>query len=397
MTIRTATWPFPARIITELQIDSVMLTLVLALLLGGFVILASASISISDNATNNPFFYVQRQLIAAAIGTAAGFVCLFIPMQVWRSLGPLVLFVGFLLLMVVLIPGIGYEVNGSTRWVRIGIMNLQVSEPARLCFLMYLAGYLVRRNKSLREEFTGFLRPMIVLSFACGLLLAEPDFGAAVVLLSTALVMMFVAGARIRDFLVFFTAAVLAMVALALASPYRMQRVTGFLDPWADPFNSGFQLTQSLIAIGRGEWFGVGLGDSVQKLFYLPEAHTDFVFAVYAEEFGLLGSLVLIALFLALLWRVFKLAMRAADAERFFEAYLAIGLGTWLGIQAFINIGVNMGMLPTKGLTLPLISYGRSSLIITMICISLLLRVHHELAVDAKPVNRKRRKRSKKS
>jgi len=382
---------------TELQVDSVMLTIVLALLMGGFVILASASITISDSATNNPFFYVQRQLIAAAIGGAAGFVCLFIPMQVWRSLGPLVLFVGFLLLIVVLIPGIGYEVNGSTRWVRIGIMNLQVSEPARLCFLMALAGYLVRRNKSLREEFLGFLRPMVVLSIACILLLAEPDFGAAVVLLATAMVMMFVAGARIRDFLLFLVAAIMALAALAILSPYRMKRITGFLDPWADPFNSGFQLTQSLIAIGRGEWFGVGLGDSVQKLFYLPEAHTDFVFAVYAEEFGLLGSLVLIALFLALLWRVFKLAMRAADAERFFEAYIAIGLGTWLGIQAFINIGVNMGMLPTKGLTLPLISYGRSSLIITMICISLLLRIHHELAVDATPVNRKRRRRSKKS
>ena len=238
---------------------------------------------------------------------------------------------------------------------------------------------------------------MIVLTIACVLLLAEPDFGAAVVLLATALVMIFVAGARIRDFLLFFLAAVIAMVALVVAAPYRMQRVTGFLDPWADPFNSGFQLTQSLIAIGRGEWFGVGLGDSVQKLFYLPEAHTDFVFAVFAEEFGLLGSLVLIALFLALLWRIFRLAMRAADAERFFEAYVAIGLGTWLGIQAFINIGVNMGLLPTKGLTLPLISYGRSSLIITMICISLLLRIHHELAVDATPVNRKRRSRSKKS
>ena len=397
MSVRSATWPFPARMKTELQIDSVMLTIVLALLMGGFVILASASISISDSAANNPFFYVQRQLIAAAIGGAAGFVCLFIPMQVWRSLGPLVLFVGFLLLIVVLIPGIGYEVNGSTRWVRIGIMNLQVSEPARLCFLMALAGYLVRRNKSLREEFLGFLRPMVVLSIACILLLAEPDFGAAVVLLATAMVMMFVAGARIRDFLLFLVAAFIALAALAILSPYRMKRITGFLDPWADPFNSGFQLTQSLIAIGRGEWFGVGLGDSVQKLFYLPEAHTDFVFAVYAEEFGLLGSLVLIALFLALLWRVFKLAMRAADAERFFEAYIAIGLGTWLGIQAFINIGVNMGMLPTKGLTLPLISYGRSSLIITMICISLLLRIHHELAVDARPVNRKRRKRSKKS
>jgi cell division protein FtsW len=238
---------------------------------------------------------------------------------------------------------------------------------------------------------------MIVMSLACGLLLAEPDFGAAVVLLATALAMMFVAGARIRDFLVFFAAAVLAMAALALASPYRMQRITGFLDPWADPFNSGFQLTQSLIAIGRGEWLGVGLGDSVQKLFYLPEAHTDFVFAVYAEEFGLFGSLLLIALFLALLWRIFRLAMRAAERERFFEAYIAIGLGTWLGIQAFINIGVNMGLLPTKGLTLPLISYGRSSLIITMICIALLLRIHHELTVDAKPVNRKRRTRSKKS
>jgi len=397
MTIRSATWPFPARMKTELQLDSVLLTIVLALLMGGFVILASASISISDSAANNPFFYVQRQLVAAAIGGAAGFVCLFVPMNVWRSLSPLVLFVGFLLLTVVLIPGIGYEVNGSTRWMRIGIMNLQVSEPARLCFLMALAGYLVRRNKSLREEFLGFLRPMVVLIIACILLLFEPDFGAAVVLLGTAMVMMFVAGARIRDFLLFLVVATVAMATLAVFSPYRMKRITGFLDPWADPFDSGFQLTQSLIAIGRGEWFGVGLGDSVQKLFYLPEAHTDFVFAVYAEEFGLLGSLILIALFLALLWRVFKLAMRAADAERFFEAYIAIGLGTWLGIQAFINIGVNMGMLPTKGLTLPLISYGRSSLIITMICISLLLRIHHELAVDAKPVNRKRRKRSKKS
>tara|TARA_R110002096_G_scaffold116164_3_gene251753 strand:- start:11693 stop:12856 length:1164 start_codon:yes stop_codon:yes gene_type:complete len=381
---------------THLQLDPVLLGLVVALLLGGFVILASASISISDGATGNPFFYIQRQLLAATIGAAAGFVCLFVPMQVWRNLGPVMLLLGLLLLLVVLIPGVGREVNGSTRWVRIGIMNLQVSEPARLCLILYLAGYLVRQNKNLRERFTGFLRPMLVLSLACILLLAEPDFGATVVLLATALVMMFVAGARIRDFLVFFTAAVLALAALAIASPYRMQRLTGFLDPWADPFNSGFQLTQSLIAIGRGEWFGVGLGDSVQKLFYLPEAHTDFVFAVYAEEFGLAGSLVLIALFLALLWRIFKLAMRAADAERFFDAYVAIGLGTWLGIQAFINIGVNMGLLPTKGLTLPLISYGRSSLIITMICIALLLRIHHELVVDAKPVNRKRGKRGKK-
>ena len=395
MTFRSAIMPFPARLKTELKIDPVLLGIVGALLLGGFVILASASISISDNAAGNPFFYIQRQLFAAGIGAIAGAICLFIPMQVWQKLGPLMLFMGLALLVIVLVPGVGHEVNGSTRWVRVGFMNLQVSEPARLCFLMYLAGYLVRRHKSVREEFVGFLRPMLVLTLACVLLLKEPDFGAAIVLLATALTMLFVSGARIRDFIVFFTAAVLAVAALTITAPYRMKRLTGFLDPWSDPFDSGFQLTQSLIAIGRGEWFGVGLGESVQKLFYLPEAHTDFVFAVFAEEFGLLGSLTLIALFLALLWRIFKLGIRAHDAERFFEAYLAIGLGTWLGLQAFINVGVNMGMLPTKGLTLPLISYGRSSLIITMICIGLLLRVHHELAVDAKPVNRKRGRKKK--
>jgi len=393
MMARSASMPFPARLKTALQIDPVLMTIVLALLLGGFVILASASISISDNAAGNPFFYLQRQLLAAAIGVVAGGVCLFVPMQVWQALGPLMLFTGLALLVLVLIPGVGYEVNGSTRWVRAGFMNLQVSEPARLCLLLYLSGYLVRRNKALREEFVGFLRPMLVLTVACVLLLKEPDFGAALVLLATALVMLFVAGARLRDFLLFFSAAVFAMVALAITSPYRMKRLTAFLDPWADPYNSGFQLTQSLIAIGRGEWFGVGLGDSVQKLFYLPEAHTDFVFAVFAEEFGLAGSVLLIGLFAALLWRIFRLGMRAASAERFFEAYMAVGLGTWLGLQAFINVGVNMGLLPTKGLTLPLISYGRSSLIITMICIGLLLRIHHELVVDATPVNRKRGRR----
>ncbi len=385
--------PFPARLRTELKLDPVLLTIALTLLFGGLVILASASITIADKDAGDPFFYVERQLVAAAIGAGAGLFCLFVPMRAWQSLGPVMLLVGLALLVVVLLPGVGYEVNGAKRWVRFGVMNLQASEPARLCLLVYLAGYVVRQQKALREQFVGFLRPMLVLCLACGLLLAEPDFGAAIVLLATALIMLFVAGARIRDFLIFFATAVVAMVALAVTSPYRMQRLTGFLDPWADPYNSGFQLTQSLIAIGRGEWVGVGLGDGVQKLFYLPEAHTDFVFAVFAEEFGLLGSLVLIALFLALLWRVFKLAMRAANSERFFEAYLAIGIGTWLGLQAFINIGVNMGLLPTKGLTLPLISYGRSSLIVTMIAIALLLRIHHELAVDARPVNRKRRRK----
>jgi len=397
MSVSSITMPFPARLRTPMQIDPVLLTIAVALLFGGLVILASASMSISDNTENDPFYYVGRQAIAALIGGAAGFACLLIPMRMWSNIGPLMLLLGLALLLVVLIPGVGYTVNGSTRWLRFGAINFQVSEPVRLCLMIYLAGYLVRQNKCLREQFTGFLRPMLVLSMACGMLLAEPDFGAAIVLLTTALAMLFVAGARFRDFFMFFSATVVAMAALAVTSPYRLNRLTGFLDPWSDPYDSGFQLTQSLIAIGRGEWLGVGLGNGVQKLFYLPEAHTDFVFAVFAEEFGLFGSLILISLFLALLWRIFMLAIRAANAERFFEAYLAIGIGTWLGLQTFINVGVNMGLLPTKGLTLPLISYGRSSLIVAMVSIGLLLRMHHELVTDARPANtRKKKKRVRK-
>lgn len=391
MSVSSITMPFPARLRTPMQIDPVLLGIAMTLLFGGMIILASASISISDSTVDTPFYYVGRQAIAALLGGVAGFACLLIPMRLWSNLGPLALLVGLALLLIVLIPGVGHTVNGSTRWLRLGSINLQVSEPVRLCMMIYLAGYLVRHNKSLREQFRGFLRPMVVLSLACLLLLAEPDFGAAIVLLTTALAMLFVAGARFRDFLIFFGAAVVAMAVLAITSPYRLERMTGFLDPWSDPYDSGFQLTQSLIAIGRGEWFGVGLGDGVQKLFYLPEAHTDFVFAVFAEEFGLVGSLVLIGLFVALLARICMLGIRAANTGRFFEAYLAVGIGTWLGLQAFINIGVNMGLLPTKGLTLPLISYGRSSLIVAMVSIALLLRIHHELATDGRPANSRRK------
>lgn len=398
MSVQSVTMPFPAHLRAPLKLDPVLLGLATALLFGGIVILASASISISDKVVGEPFFYVQRQLVAAAIGTVAGFVCLLVPMQFWRNVGPLMLLLAFALLVIVLIPGFGHTVNGSTRWLRIGVMNLQVSEPARLCLIIYVAGYLVRRNRSLRESMTGFLRPMLLLGIACALLLEEPDYGAATVLIATVLAMLFVAGARLRDFFVFAGITVLALAALAITSPYRMQRLTAFLDPWADPYQTGFQLTQSLIAIGRGEWFGVGLGDGVQKLFYLPEAHTDFVFAVFAEEFGLLGAAVMVALFFALVWRIFRIAARAADSDRLFEAYLSVGIGTWIGLQAFINIGVNMGLLPTKGLTLPLVSYGRSSLIVMLVGLAILLRIHHELVTDARPVNRtKKRKTNRKA
>jgi cell division protein FtsW len=395
MNVSSATMPFPVKLRNPIRIDPVLLGIALTLLLGGLVILASASIATAENSAGDPFFYVGRQAVAAVLGSIAGFICLFIPMHFWRSTGPLMLLVAFGLLVVVLVPGVGYTVNGSTRWIRLGVFNLQASELARLCLMIYLAGYLVRHNKSVREEFSGFVRPMIVLFIASCLLLAEPDFGAAVVLVAVAFVMMFVAGARFRDFFVFAALAVVGAGSLAVTQQYRLDRLTGFMDPWADPYDTGFQLTQSLIAIGRGEWLGVGLGDGVQKLFYLPDAHTDFVFAVFAEEFGLFGSIFLICLFAALLWRVFTLGIRAANSEYFFEAYLAIGIGTWLGLQAVINLGVNMGLLPTKGLTLPLISYGRSSLIIAMISLGILFRIHHELAVGGQPAHGRKKKKGR--
>jgi len=395
MSIGSATMPFPVQLKNPIRIDPVLLGITLTLLLGGLVILASASISTADNAAGDPFFYVGRQAVAALLGAAAGFICLFVPMHFWRSTGPLMLLIAFGLLVVVLVPGVGYTANGSTRWIRLGVFNLQASEPARLCLMIYLAGYLVRHNKTVREQFSGFVRPMIVLFIASCFLLAEPDLGAAVVLVAVAFAMMFVAGARFRDFFVFAALAIVGAGTLAVTQQYRMDRLTGFMDPWADPYDTGFQLTQSLIAIGRGEWFGVGLGDGVQKLFYLPDAHTDFVFAVFAEEFGLFGSLLIISLFAALVWRIFSLGIRAANSEHFFEAYLAVGIGTWLGLQAFINLGVNMGLLPTKGLTLPLISYGRSSLIVAMISLGILFRIHHELVVDGKPQTRRSRKKGR--
>lgn len=390
MSISSATMPFPARLKTPLQIDPVLLTIGLTLLLGGIVILASASVSISEGVAGEPFYFVKRQLLAVAIGAGSGFACLCIPMRLWRSLGPLLLLTAFALLIVVLIPGVGHTVNGSTRWLRFGVMNLQVSEPAKLCVLLYVAGYLVRQSEAVQEELAGVVRPALVLILISGLLLKQPDYGAVAVLSGTVLVMLFVAGARLKYFLSFCALAVILLAALVFAEEYRQVRVFGFLRPWSDPFGSSYQLSQSLIAIGRGEWFGVGLGDGVQKLFYLPEAHNDFVFAVFAEEFGLLGSLLIVALFAALVWRVFRIGLRAANAERYFEAYLAVGIGTWFGLQTFVNIGVNLGIMPTKGITLPFISYGRSSLIVTMICIGLLLRIHHELEVDASPANRRK-------
>ncbi|MDH3589744.1 MAG: putative lipid II flippase FtsW [Gammaproteobacteria bacterium] len=362
----------------RIAVDPLLSGVTMTLLLIGLVMVASSSVAIADRDLAMPSYYLNRQLILLLVGLAAGAVALYTPTRLWEKFSVVLPLIALLLLVLVLLPGVGHTVNGSTRWLPLGPIKVQVSEPVRLLLLMYIAGYLVRRHEHVRESLGGFVKPMLLITLACTLLLAEPDFGAAAVLLGTVLAVMFIGGVRWRDLFLLASAAGASLAALAFTSPYRLQRLTTFLDPWADPFDSGFQLTQSLIAVGRGGLFGVGLGGSVQKLFYLPEGHTDFVFAVLAEEFGLIGSVGTIVLFAVLIWRSFAIAREAGDAGLAFQSYLVYGISIWLGAQAFINIGVSMGVLPTKGLTLPLISYGGSSLMVCCVALALILRVHHE-------------------
>ncbi|HEY8537738.1 MAG TPA: putative lipid II flippase FtsW [Steroidobacteraceae bacterium] len=360
--------------------DTTLFALVGLLLLLGLVMMTSASISVAERLAHEPFYFLERQSMGVVLGICAAAFMMMIPSQVWERLALPLLLLALLLLALVLIPGIGHEVNGSRRWLRIG-SSFQPSELARVLLLVYLASYVVRRQSELKEELKGFLKPLGILLIAALLLLLEPDFGAATVLLASGLGILFLAGVKLRHFLALVALAAIGLGVLAASSAYRLKRLTAFLDPWADPFNSGFQLTQSLIAIGRGELFGVGLGASVQKLFYLPEAHTDFVFAVLAEELGLVGVVVTLGLYVLLVWRAFLISRNAAEAGLPFQAYCAAGFGVWLGLQTFINIGVNMGLLPTKGLTLPLMSYGGTSVLVTLGWLGLLMRIHHEASV----------------
>lgn len=364
--------------------DPVLLLAAAGIVLLGLVMVTSASISIADRQMHEPLHFLQRQSIGLLLGLIAAGVMTVLPVDLWDRLAMPLLLLAFALLVLVLIPGLGHEINGSRRWLRLGFLNFQASEMARVLLLTYLASYVVRRQMELKEELKGFLKPLGILMGAAGLLLLEPDFGAATVLMATGLGVLFLAGVKLRHFLALVTLAAGGMAAIAVTSAYRLKRLTTFMDPWADPFNSGFQLTQSLIAIGRGELFGVGLGSSVQKLFYLPEAHTDFVFAVLAEELGLVGVLFTLALFVVLVCRAFHVSRLAADAGLAFHAYCAAGFGIWLGLQTFINVGVNLGLLPTKGLTLPLMSFGSSSLLVTLGWLGLLLRINHEACVTGR-------------
>jgi cell division protein FtsW len=377
------------------NLDGPSVAAIIALVVLGTVMVSSASISVADRDMGEPLFFLSRHLGGLLVGCLVALTVILIPIDVWFRLNWLLLLGSMTLLIVVLLPGLGHTVNGSTRWLDIGPLTLQTSEPARLCLLLYLASYVVRHQQELGTSLLGFLKPMLVVTLACVLLLAEPDFGAAVVLTVTSMGLLFVGGARLRDFALSFLVALVALSTLALSSSYRVQRLTAFLDPWADPYASGFQLTQSLIAIGRGGWLGVGLGNSVQKLFYLPEAHTDFVFAVMAEELGFVGVTLAVFLFGVIVFRAVALGPRAAALGMPFHGLVSTGLAMTLGLQALINMGVNTGLLPTKGLTLPLISYGRTSAVVTLLSLGLLIRIQHEVQLATRSAEARRHRRTK--
>ncbi|WP_286784380.1 MULTISPECIES: putative lipid II flippase FtsW [Pseudomonas] len=372
--------PYPSPLAGRrgMDMDFPLLAGCLALLGLGLVMITSASSEVAAASSGNPLYHMIRHLVYLGIGFVACAVVMMIPLATWQRLGGMLLIGAIALLVMVLIPGIGREVNGSMRWIGFGMFNVQPSEIAKMFVVIYLAGYLVRRQEEVRESWMGFFKPFIVLLPMAGLLLLEPDFGATVVMMGAAAGMLFLGGVGLFRFGLMVALAVGAVFVLVQAQPYRMARLVTFTDPWADQFGSGYQLTQALIAFGRGEWFGVGLGNSIQKQFYLPEAHTDFVFSVLAEELGLVGALATVALFCFVSARALYIGLWAEKAKQFFAAYVAYGLAfLWIG-QFLINIGVNVGLLPTKGLTLPFLSYGGSSLVICCVSLGLLLRIEWE-------------------
>jgi cell division protein FtsW len=351
----------------------------LALMTIGLIMVASASISFAAANYQDAWYFVKRHAIYMAMGVSLALVVMCIPMSVWQRYSGYLLVFTLVLLVIVLIPGIGKKVNGSQRWLSFGFMSVQVSEIAKFAAVVFFASFFARRYEELHIGWQGFLKPLFIVSIFAFLLLLQPDFGSSVVLCSTVFAMMFIAGVKIWHFMLLIGIGVSSLGAVAVFSPYRMQRLITFLDPWADQFDTGYQLTQSLIGFGRGQWFGLGLGNSLQKLFFLPEAHTDFIFAIIAVEFGLIGAVTLLALFAVLIVRIFALAKRNLAAGRVFPALATFGIAILFSFQVFINAGVSAGLLPTKGLTLPFISYGGSSLLMCCVLMAFVIRAQWEL------------------
>lgn len=362
----------------SLSLDPWLLSTAIFIMVLGLLMVTSASMVISERHFNYPFHFLFHQLAYLVLGIMLGFFAFQLPLEKWRIYGTYLFIICIFLLVLVLVPGLGHRVNGSMRWIGFGPFTIQVSELAKFSTVLYLAGYLVRRDDEIQTKVFGFIKPIILLGLISVLLLLEPDFGATTVILTTSLAMMFFARVRLWQFFILFSVVASMLAFLAISSPYRLQRITTFLHPWQNAYDSGYQLTQSLIAFGRGGVFGVGLGNSIQKLFYLPEAQTDFLFAVLAEELGFMGECLVIALFIALVARAFAICKRAFLQDKIYEAYVAFGFALWLAIQAMINIGVNSGMLPTKGLTLPFMSYGGNSLLMNCLVLAILLRISHD-------------------
>ena len=371
---------------TQWHLDMRLLLPVLALLSIGLIMVASASFSFAEHRLGDQLFFFKRHLAYLLIAAGAMAVGFFVSPSVWANYGRLWILLAVFLLIIVLIPGIGREVNGSRRWLAFAGFTLQVSELVKVATVVFLAAHLEKHRDTLSDDWREFFKLIAVIVVLSILLLMEPDFGSAVTLSCTFMALLFLGGSHIRQFSLVFAAGLLAIGALAYTAPYRLERLATYLDPWADPFNAGYQLIQSLIAFGRGEWFGVGLGQSVQKMLYLPEAHTDFVFAIFAEEFGFVGVLCLMSLYVLLILRVLQLGKLAIGRKNWYAAFVLIGFGLLLSGQTFINLGVNAGLLPTKGLTLPFVSYGGSSLLVCCAMIGMMLRFAHEFQSPAAAV-----------
>lgn len=370
----------PADTIREL--DPVVLWAAIGLLMLGLVMVFSSSIAIAEGSRftrNQPHFFLMRHALFVTVGVAAGLLAFRITMRQWQQYAPWLFMGGVALLILVLVPGIGKEVNGAQRWLNLGPVNLQPSELMKIFAVLYAADYTARKLQDMDSFLRGFVPMAAVILLVGFLLLREPDFGAFVVISCIAFGVLFLGGINVRVFSLLAVVAVIGFILLIWLSPYRRDRIFGFMDPWQDAFGKGYQLSHALIAFGRGEWFGVGLGASVEKLFYLPEAHTDFLLAVIAEELGFVGVLTVIVLFALLVHRAFAIGREALKLERYFSGLVAMGIGLWIGVQSFINMGVNMGLLPTKGLTLPLMSFGGSAIVANCLAIAILLRVDWEV------------------
>ena len=365
----------------QAQFDELLIWVLIGLLALGLVMVYSASIATAEAnkyTGYQPSYYLMHQGVYIAAGLLLGLFAFQMPVQLWQTYAPYLFLIGAAMLVLVLIPGLGREVNGSRRWLSLFVINLQPSEFMKLFAVLYAADYTVRKGKIGHLITKAFLPMLVVMALIGGLLLQEPDMGAFVVILSIAFCTLWLGGFNLKIFAALLVALPLVFSALIFSSPYRMQRVIGFMDPWSDPYGKGYQLSHALIAFGRGEWLGVGLGGSVEKLFYLPEAHTDFLMAVIAEDLGLVGVAAVILLFALLVVRAFQIGRHAAFLERNFSALVAQGVGVWIGVQTMINIGVNMGVLPTKGLTLPFLSFGGSGIVVNCIAAAILLRVDYE-------------------